>query len=504
MITSRKIELLMKLFQKTAYKRTMAGGMLGALLLFASCSEDDGLNSRPATGGDDVVRISASLAPTVESRAYQEQGTIESGQYFMTYPNDPENATHSVCTDNFHDGFGVTTTQNGKELKWMEVGSLTYDTELTNFFLDNVPPPEDNPNATTVPFTDKYNPFVAGEFDNVEGKNDLLWGYIQPKLNTTEEINIGIHHYMSRVSVIVTVNNSSENANKILFDKGSVKISNVVHEGVSFNRLNGTIDLGPEPEYKDLVLTDGGDWQSITPDEERQGIVYYQSKNFVIPPQELRTDIDRPRLILNVPMEDGSIRSYSGVIPRIMFVNGVPANLGFDPEKNLTLKVKLSADLLKIEEVVAELQDWIDKGTFIISGARSDVKDQKELYELIELYNNLEDELDLRKFGFYEDGLWKFDLFTIIRLYEGDDSHYMYIDEDAVFDKLAGSMADGPDFRFIFGYDDLWIYWNDGTSTAYRSVPGEDGSHASSTNLVADEILYQLLRNGVKPKQPAE
>ena len=478
--------------------------MLGALLLFASCSEDDGLNSRPATGGDDVVRISASLAPMVESRAYQEQGTIESGQYFMTYPNYPENATHSVCTVNFHDGFGVTTTQNGKELKWMEVGSLTYDTELTNFFLDNVPPPEDNPNATTVPFTDKYNPFVAGEFDNVEGKNDLLWGYIQPKLNTTEEINIGIHHYMSRVSVIVTVNNSSENANKILFDKGSVKISNVVHEGVSFNRLNGTIDLGPEPEYKDLVLTDGGDWQSITPDEERQGIVYYQSKNFVIPPQELRTDIDRPRLILNVPMEDGSIRSYSGVIPRIMFVNGVPANLGFDPEKNLTLKVKLSADLLKIEEVVAELQDWIDKGTFILSGARSDVKDQKELYELIDLYNNLEDELDLRKFGFYEDGLWKFDLFTIIRLYEGDDSHYMYIDEDAVFDKLAGSMADGPDFRFIFGYDDLWIYWNDGTSTAYRSVPGEDGSHASSTNLVADEILYQLLRNGVKPKQPAE
>ena len=478
--------------------------MLGALLLFASCSEEDGLNSRPATGGDDVVRISARLAPTVESRAYQEQGAIESGQYFMTYPNFPENTTHSLCTVNFHDGFGVTTTQSGRELRWMEVGSLTYDTELTNFFLDNVPPPEDNPNATTVPFSEKYNPFVAGEFDKEEGKNDLLWGYIQPKLYTTEEINIGIHHYMSRVSVIVTVDNSVENANKILFDKGSVKISNVVHEGVSFNRLNGTIDLGPDPEYKDLVLTDGGDWTSITPDEEREGIVYYQSKNFVIPPQELKTDLDRPRLILDVPMEDGSKRSYSGVIPRIMFVNGVPTKLGFDAEKNLTLKVKLSADLLRIEEIVAELQDWVDKGTFIISGARSDVKDQKELYELIDLYNNLEDELDLRKFGFYEDGLWKFDLFTVIRLYEGDGSHYMYIDEDAVFDKLAGSMADGPDFRFIFGYDDLWIYWNDGTSTAYCSVPGEDGSHASSTNPVADEILYKLLRYGELPIQPKE
>lgn len=475
--------------------------MLGALLLFASCSEEDGLNLRPATGGDDVVRISARLAPMEGTRAYQEQGTIESGQYFMTYPNFPENTTHSLCTVNFHDGFGVTTTQSGRELRWMEVGSLTYDTELTNFFLDNVPPPEDNPNATTVPFTDNYNPFVAGEFDDKEGKNDLLWGYIQPKLYTSDEINIGIHHYMSRVSVIVTVDNSTENANKILFDKGSVKISNVVHEGVSFNRLNGTIDLGPDPEYKDLVLTDGGDWKSITPDEEREGIVYYQSKNFVIPPQELKTDLDRPRLILNVPMEDGSTRSYSGVIPRIMFVNGVPANLGFDPEKNLTLKVKLSADLMRIEEVVAELQDWVDKGTFIISGGRSDVKNQKELYDLIELYNNFENELELLKYGFYQDGIWNFDLFCDISLYEGG-GNYGYIDENGIMSKLAGKMSDPnrPDFRFIFGYNSISIYWSDGFGDYYRPEPSEDGKIGSETNPVADKILYDLLRNGKIPE----
>lgn len=459
----------MKLFRQNILKI-----LSGALpLLFAaavsSCAGDEDLVSG-GIGGDGTVRVAATVMQTQESRAYQASGPIESGRYYMTYPNRNDNTTYSVCEVNFYDGHGVTTTNAGYELKWQEVGALTYDDTQTVFWLDNVPRLTDDPNATLIPFTEDYNPFVASEFDTEEGKNDLLWGYAHIPMETKGELYIGIHHYMSRVSVIVTVDNSNDNAEKVDFSKGSVMITNLVHEGVSYDRTTGAINLGDRPVYKNLNLTQNGDWGSYYDDPEARGITYYQTKNFVLPPQTLRTDDLRPRLVLDVPQSDGSMRRYSGVLPRIMLVNGTPANLAFDPEKNLTLKVKLSQDLLYIVSIYAYVQDWVDKGTHIITGNQAGIYSEGDLENMIQAYN-IQDENELIHYGTKIDGKWVFDIFGSLVINE---------------EEFAGRMKDGPDFRFDLTSHPLTINTTDGKEVVFEADEDEEGA----------EALYNLLRYG--------
>ena len=258
----------MKLFNKTIAKTLL---VIAVPLSAGSCVADRDMTASDGRRSGEV-RIGAYIDDVTETRA-QGATFIKSGTYFMTYPNYPENTTHSVCRVTFHDGVGVTTTQNNKELKWEEIGSLTYNDLLTNFFLDNVAPPEGiDPNETVIRFTDSYHPFDAAVYAGDGGYNDLLWGYAFVDLHTSAEINIGIHHYLSRVSVMVTVDNTSENAQKINFDKGSVKITNVIKKGESYTRTDGRISLGDNPEYEDLALAVNGDWESVDTDETNEKI----------------------------------------------------------------------------------------------------------------------------------------------------------------------------------------------------------------------------------------
>ena len=180
--------------RKNIIKRGILSSLItAAILALSSCAgEQDPEN--PAIGASGSLRVSSSVIASQDTRAYQESGPIESGHYYMTYHNYPDNETFGVCDVNFYDGIGVTTTTDGYELKWQEVGSLPYDETLTVFWLDNVPRVADDPDAIIVPFTRNYNPFVAGVFDDKNGTNDLLWGYQQLAPESTEEINIGIHH----------------------------------------------------------------------------------------------------------------------------------------------------------------------------------------------------------------------------------------------------------------------------------------------------------------------
>lgn len=438
------------------------------LALFSSCAEE----REPAFISDSTVKVRAALTQTQDTRAYQDQGPIMSGHYYMTYPNASDNKTYSVCDVNFFNGYGVTTTQEGLELKWQEIGSLTYDDDLTVFWLDNVPMAADNPDATEIIFTDSYNPFVAGVFDNVEGTNDLLWGYAHIPLESQEEINIGIHHYMSRLSVIVTVDNSNEYAEPVDFNNGSVKITNVVTKGVSYNRTNGQINLGDEPAYEDLYLARQGDWGSVTTDQTKQGITYFQTKNFVIPPQQL-SDINRPRLVLDVPQSDGTIRTYSGVIPSVMFVNGTPAKMAFDVEKNLTLKVTLSQDLLYIVRIYAYVQDWVDKGTHLVTGAQAGVYSDSDLIGLFQAYAD-NNESALIHYGYKTGDEWTFDIFANLTLNEAE---------------VAGRMANGPDFNLDLTSHTLTIKTSDGRELTYDAEKAEEAAIA----------LYNLLRYGTLP-----
>lgn len=443
-----------------------AGVMAAAVTLLSSCA----VEHEPSGLRDATISVRASVMEPQDTRAYQESGDINEGHFYMTYPNFSNNATYSVCNVNFYDGYGVTTTQSGLELKWQDIGALTYDDKLTVFWLDNVPMPESSPNATVIEFTDSYNPFVAGVFDDVEGTNDLLWGYAHIPIETTDQIAIGIHHYMSRVSVIVTVDNSNEHADEIDFSEGSVKITNIVTKGVSYDRTTGAIALGENPAREDLQLTTKGDWASVEPDETTRNITYFQTKNFVLPPQQLTTDENRPRLVLEVPQADGTIRTYSGVIPRVMTVGGTPANLAFDVEKNLTLKVKLSQDLLYIETIYAYVQDWVNKGTFLVTGNQAGIYSDAQLMALIKAYNE-NDESEMIRYGFKTGDLWTFDIFGNLILNEED---------------VAGKMATGPDFNLDLTSHTLTINMSDGTVVEYKDTETEK----------AEEALYNLLRYG--------
>ena len=431
------------------------------------------------------VRLGAYLEDFSETRA-QNAKYIDAGTYYMTYPNFSDNTTHSVCQVNFHDGIGVTTTQNNKELKWEEVGSLTYNDNLTNFFLDNIAPPDGvDPNATEIFFTDIYHPFDAAEYAGDLGYNDLLWGYAFVDLYTTSEINIGIHHYLSRVSVIVTVDNTLENAQEIDFENGSVRITNLVTKPKSYIRTSGSVTLGEDPEYEDLELAENGGWDNVSTDSDNPKIFYYQTKNFVLPPQALRTDELRPRLVLDVPQPDGSIRKYSGVIPRVMMVDGSPATMAFDPEKNLTLKVKISQDKLRIESIVAYVQDWVDKGTYLVTADQGAIFSSDDLLNLTKIYKD-QDYDGLKKYGFRHvspEGVvtWSFNIFS---------------EPEIKIDEVKNTMAEPlPDFWFDITSHFFTLVYSDGTKKKF----GNGDTYDTETTEKIEKILHDLLRFGIIP-----
>ena len=463
------MKIKMSLYHKYKISGISIGSILSVcLLMLSSCAGEQDLPFDKEI--DDAIVVMASVNDVMSSRAYQDQGQIMTGHYYMTYPNFSDNNTYSVCDVNFFEGRGVTKTTDGYELKWQDVGALNYDSKKTCFWMDNVPKPEDDPDAIVVPFTDSYNPFVAGEFDDDEGSNDLLWGYVQMAPEASQVVSMHVHHWMARVNVIVTVDNSNENADIVNFSEGSVKITNLIHKGISFNRISGVIDLGEEPQYEDLYLTVNGDWGSKNDDPNTKNITYFQTKNFVLPPQQLTTDETRPRLVLEVPQNDGTIRTYSGVIPRIMTVNGSPANLAFDQEKNLTLKVKLSQDLLYIESIYAYLQDWVNKGTHLVTANQAGIYSDDDLMSLIGYYQ--EDNTDeMIHYGYRLEDDWKFDIFTDITVNVDD---------------VAGKMDKGPEFSFELPYHSLTIILKDGSVVKYLPVQHQQ----------AAEALYSLLRKG--------
>ena len=463
--------------------------VFGALLVIAasvsavSCTagREEGAESDGRRTGQ--VRLGAYFEDVAATRA-QGSKPVTSGVYYMTYPNASDINTYSVCNVSFHDGFGFATTWNDKELKWEDVGSIASSDVHTNFYLDNVAPPyDDNPNATEIFFTESYHPFDAAVYDGDGGSNDLLWGSALVDLYTNSEITIGMRHYLSRVSVIVTVDNTLTSAQEINFEEGSVRITNVVKKGRSFNRTNGRVTL--DTEYDDLELAVNGNWGSVTKDETEPNISYYETQNFVLPPQALRTDERRPRLVLDVPQPDGTIRTYSGVIPRVMMVDGSPATMAFDPEKNLTLRVKISQDKLRIESIVAYVQDWVNKGSFLVSANSAAILSTEDLEYLISIYQ--EGNYDkIKRYGYLDtspdgESVWSFNIFPVVSL---------------DFNEVAGKMGPpAPDFSFDMSTYRFILTYQDGTKRAFGSYDPADREASDK----AAKILHDILRYGTPP-----
>ena len=390
-----------------------------AVLAFAaaSCSSDADSGpsqpSQPSLSDEDdrPVRISAQVSQEVLTRAngyYQESGAVTRGEYYLTYES--KDSSNSVATVDFDSaeaadtGVGIATAPTGDALTWKQIAAKSNVT----FCLDNVLPESDtkadDPDTpqTTVTFGtgDGENPFVAAPFDREKGTNDLLWGEKNVTVNT-KKIEFDLHHCMSRVKVQVTADKTYATDDEELdLSKATVEITQLVLTPESFNRLDGTLALGESPQYETLtlvkegegwVLPEGSDVETPEgPDAESgtENIEMRTTIDYVLPPQNLREDSERPRLVIK--LENGD--TFSGILPHVMEVDGsyakpYPVALAFLREHVLTLRTVISADPPQLSFMPVTVVEWVDKGSFELDGHQAGIYSAADFVDLITQYN---------------------------------------------------------------------------------------------------------------------
>lgn len=434
-----------------------AAAVLLAALALNSCT--NGGLTPPETDSAEPVRISAEVSGELYSRAgYQDQGLVTDGEYYLAYPLNVsgDNLSWTVAVADFGkdgNGLGIVTTPQGNELKWSDVGGGSVPT----FSLDNVPPGLDrnnNTDPTTVVFGDE-NPFVAAPFDDKYGSNDLLWGNKQVNRDT-RRIDFDLHHYMSRVRLVITADETNSQEGALDLNGATVSISSLVLTPVSFNRLDGSLSLGDDPgRYKTLeFVNDEINWdpEKTKPDKDNDKKIIYTTRDFVLPPQGLLDDDQRPRLTIR--LQNG--KEYSGILPHAMEVYssqtgdsnaaGYPVALAFLKEHVLTISTLITEEPPYLVFMPVTVMEWVDKGKFLLEGHQAGIYKEAEFYDMIEQYQQNND-FQLARYGYQatrekdddtDETIWVFNIW-----------HSLVLDED----KIKGSMVRDKgqdDFEFDF------------------------------------------------------
>ena len=419
------------------------------------------------------LRISAQFAEILSSRGY-ESGPVTSGEYYLSYPNSSAKGAYSLAKVYFNylgvtPGIGIVMTQENnqdkEELSWAEV-----EGNQPTFYLDNVLP-EYNANNETDPmrvlFKEEDNPFIAGVFDK-DGKNDLLWGSKSVNRNT-KTINFDLHHYMARLKVVVTVDETYAADDELSLVGATVYITNLQQTPVAYNRLDGSLELR-EDDYTSLYLVNDelnwGEFKTEVEGNEPDGgdssetseIITYLTQDFVLPPQVLQEGEGRPRLYIK--LQNG--KEFSGVIPYAMYVNdneypeNYPMTLSFLKEHILTISTRISSEPPELVFMPVLLVEWVDKGTFDLDAHQAGIYIAQEFYNLIDFYNlnAASRDYQLQRYGSFSeiDGIpiWNFNLWSSIVL---------------DFNQIAGRMVpdnDKPDFNFTFNGYSVFIDYNVG------------------------------------------
>ena len=436
----------------------------------AGCDPESGADGEREEG--DVVRVAAEVARQISTRAYQEQGEVTEGTYYLTYPtsNDSKQLAevHFGVEGSSPDIGMVIVPPDSKELKWIDVGEGATPT----FYLDNVKPEyaataEEKSTLTEIVFNER-NPFVAGLFDLTEDAaarpaNDLLWGSKQASRGA-KMVSFDLHHYMARVRVQVTVDRTNEQENGDLdLEDATVTISSLVHKPYSYNRLDGTMALsapGENPAYKTLTLVGTGDdgetyhWNEMVDEDENGLNDVYTTCDFVLPPQGLLEDDGRPVLTIQLADKTDGTKGkvYSGILPHAMEIDeGYPVALSFLKEYVLTIRTVVTETPPELSFMPVQVVQWVDKGAFTIEAHQSGVYTVAEFDNLVKYYNE-NNTYQLVRYGkFYEDetgdnGKWVFDFW-----------HSVTLD----YAEIKGCMKDRSkkqkEFEFRFNNFKIWL-----------------------------------------------
>lgn len=430
----------------------------------AGCDPESGADGEREEG--DIVRVAAEVARQISTRAYQEQGKVTEGTYYLTYPtsNDSKQlAEVRFGVEGSASDIGmVIVPPDSKELKWIDVGGGATPT----FYLDNVErryAVEEKSTLTEIVFNED-NPFVAGLFDLTENAaarpaNDLLWGSQQASRGA-KMVSFDLHHYMARVRVQVTVDRTNEQENGDLDLEGAtVTISSLVHKPYSYNRLDGTMALSApdeNPAYETLTLVGTGDdgetyhWNEMV-DEDRNGLNdVYTTCDFVLPPQGLLEDDGRPVLTIQLADKaDGTKgKVYSGILPHAMEIDdGYPVALSFLKEYILTIRTVVTETPPELSFMPVQVVQWVDKGDFTIEAHQSGVYTVAEFDNLVKYYNE-NNTYQLVRYGKFneEKKKWVFDFW-----------HSVTLD----YEKIKGCMKDRSkeqkEFEFRFNNFKIWL-----------------------------------------------
>ena len=403
-----------------------------ALLMSGACSTETDPSGQPLEDGPEL-KVSAGIASELYSRAFPKDGSVTSGQYYMSYipasSDDFRVTTVDFGKDATNPQIGVVATIGGAPFKWIEIGGGANP----SFYMDNVvPTPGVTPaDEMTVEFNDNYKPYIAAIYDSITGKNDLLWSSLQVGRNTTGTLNFNLHHNMARIMVLVNVDKTYEGIEGTLDLRGAtVEISNINQTPLSYNRLDGTLALNTTDldALSSLTLVgDGIDWNVIEMPVNHDTNPYlyqYQTHSFIVPPQTLNGDDYRPRLTIR--LTNG--RVYSGILPYAMEItddsatgNPYPVTLYFMKEHLLTIRTLITEDPPQLSFMPVQVVEWVDKGNFTLEGRQSGIYSEEDFLKLIQYYAQNND-YQLQRFGNFtvnveEDNLiWDFLFWSYVTL----------------------------------------------------------------------------------------
>ena len=437
-------------------KRVFSGMLIFSAVCLASCAVDE-MDDRPEREEmtSDDIRIGAAVKANIATRGYKPSGTVDSGEYILTYPftqrivSGDTTYTYQLADVRFGErgiediGFVTSEKKNGGErvnLKWSDV-SLRKSPggnkpQSAIFYMDNVPVSLHDTTAT--PYKDYRGqyvmfptegpiPFEAGRFDDVEGTNDLLWGTASAPKNA-KRVDFELHHNMARVKVIIDVKPREENPN-IMVDLTKVaklEITNLVLRPESFDRTTGNLLLpvvsDPQPlklvdidnrgqvNSEDLPWVPTKDNQPYETITESQGdktysFHRYTAADFVLPPQELVNDSNRPTLKLTIPakylgvLDQGVDKddpvTFEASLPQNMYVpaegdgsqnSRPPMPLSFMKEHVLTIRATVGPPDMQLEFAPVYVEDWVGVGDQNITGQQAGIYNNTDFYNFLDYY----------------------------------------------------------------------------------------------------------------------
>lgn len=406
-------------------------GIFGTFLtaaLLQGCSSDN-FESAPTGDISHSINVAARVAKHTYARSYQESGPVTNGKYFLCYPTASYVDTVGVVDFDRHavdaPGMGFVTTPDGsEELKWSLIGGSP-----VTFYLDNVS--KDYGGGPLVTFSEGNNRFTAGIFDMENGSNDLLWGELKANRGT-KNLNFDLHHYMSRLKVLVEVVHKENSVEDIVLTDAKVRITNLYTYPATYNRKDGTLGFSESQTRESLPVADasreGYGWKkklTTSEDGETPASTTYISQDIVLPPQALAEDENRSRLEIELPNGD----VYSGILPQVMLIASketdvslnYPVVLSFLKEYILTIRTVITEEPPELAFMPVWVVDWVDKGEFTLEAHQSGIYTANNFYSLIEYYNK-GNEYQLVRYGYLytPEGEtkpeWRFNFFSSVVL----------------------------------------------------------------------------------------